>query len=493
MKGIAISMKEKHYNLLKKSIIVFCSSLFLLSGITSKCYAAPDYEAEAKERKNMTVETNEYINWPTGPEIGAQSAILMDIRSGAVLYAKNIDEKLYPASITKILTALIAYEQCDMDEKVTFSYEAVHSIDWRQDANMGINAEDSITMEQCLYGLLVGSANEAAYAIAEHICGKGNVEQFSELMNEKAAELGCTNSHFVTPNGIHDDNHYTSAHDMALIAQAFFSNELLTKMASTTSYHVPKTPTQPREDMIVYAKSKLLPGKEYSYEPLLGTKTGYTEHARQTLVSCAEKNGLRLVCVILKEETPYQFTDTIELFEYGFNNFVPHFVSEEDTTYAIDTSNFFSTDMDFFGSSKSIVEIDSTNYIVLPINVDFEETTSELIYDNLDPNIIAQIKYKLNDIPVGVANVIPATEAPIIFDFGEKQQVNDNLPTPNENIIFINIKNIIIGIVLFSLLLIVIFMIRAMINNSNKYKRKSHGIRRYKNKSKQLDWKNFKP
>ena len=114
----------------------------------------------------------------------------------------------------------------------------------------------------------------------------------------KAKELGCTNSNFITPNGIHDDYHYTSAHDMALIAQAFFSNELLCKMSLTTSYHVPQTATQPREDMIVWAKSKLLPGKEYAYDSLVGTKTGYTDDARQTLVSCAQKNGLKLVCVI---------------------------------------------------------------------------------------------------------------------------------------------------------------------------------------------------
>lgn len=486
-------MKNKFKIAIKKSVLVFCSSFLLFSHVVTTGYAAPDYEAEAEERKNMTVETNEYMNWPTGPEIGAQSAILMDIRSGAVLYAKNIHEKLYPASITKILTALIAYEQCDMDEMVTFSYDAVHSIDWRQDANMGINVGDSITMEQCLYGLLVGSANEAALAIAEHICGEGNYEQFADMMNQKAADLGCTSSNFVTANGIHDENHYTSAHDMALIAQAFYSNELLTKMASTTSYHVPKTATQPREDMIVYAKSKLLPGKEYAYDPLIGTKTGYTDNARQTLVSCAEKNGLKLVCVILKEETPYQFTDTIALFEYGFNNFIPHFVAEEDSTYAIDTSNFFSTDMDFFGSSKSIVEIDPTNYIVLPINVEFEDTTSKLVYDNLGDHIIAQIRYTLNDIPVGVANVVPVTEAPVLFDFGEKQQVETKLPAQDENIVFINIKNILLGILAFALFLIFIFMVRAIIRNSNKYKRRSHGLKRYKNKSRQLDWKHFKP
>ncbi|MDD6202643.1 MAG: serine hydrolase, partial [Lachnospiraceae bacterium] len=263
---------HKHTAFLSVSVMCLCISL-ILPHMTA--FAETDYYAEAEARKSLPIETNEIENWPVGPEIGAESAILLEANSGAVLYAKNINEQLYPASVTKILTALIAAEKCEMDEIVTFSSDAIHSINWREDANMGINVGDQITMEQCLYGLLVGSANEAAYAIAEHISGEGNLDGFAALMNEKAKELGCTNSNFVTPNGIHDENHYTSAHDLALIAQAFFSNELLTKMSSTTSYQIPKTATQPREDMIVWAKSKLLPGKEYAYEPLLGTKTGY--------------------------------------------------------------------------------------------------------------------------------------------------------------------------------------------------------------------------
>ena len=214
----------------KISLFTLCGVL-LFSNITVSAFAARDYKAEAQERKNLPVESNQIPNWPSGPEIGAESAILMEVNTGTVLYSKNIHAKLYPASITKILTALIAAESCDMNEMVTFSSDAIHSINWREDANMGINAGDSITMEQCLYGLLVGSANEVAYAIAEHISGEGNVEAFSEIMNKKAKELGCTDSNFITSNGIHDENHYTSAHDMAIIAQAFFSNEMLAKMS----------------------------------------------------------------------------------------------------------------------------------------------------------------------------------------------------------------------------------------------------------------------
>lgn len=477
----------------KKLMLSTLCGVLLLSNLSFPALAARDYKAEAEERKKIPVETNQIINWPAGPEIGAESAILIEVNTGTVLYAKNIDARLYPASITKILTALIAVEECDMNEMVTFSSDAIHSINWREDANMGINIGDSITMEQCLYGLLVGSANEVAYAIAEHISGEGNVEGFADLMNKKAKELGCTNSNFVTANGIHDENHYTSAHDMSLIAQAFFSNELLCKMSSTTNYHVPQTSTQPREDMIVWAKSKLLPGKEYEYEYLVGTKTGYTDDARQTLVSCAQKDGLKLACVILKEETPSQFTDTIELFNYGFDNFYAASVAENDMNYSIDTSNFFSTDTDFFGSSKPLLEISSDDYIVIPENVDFEEITSELTYENLEEDEIARINYSFNNIAVGSASLVPIKDTVVTFDFGTKQQIVAPTPEEEQDTVYINIKNVIIGIIAFAILLMVLFMLRSMIVNTRKYRRRSRIVKKYKNSTSQLDWRDMKP
>ncbi len=479
----AKSLKHKYAFII---ITIFICAIQIMIPINVN--AAIDYQAEAEARKSMTIESNLLPNWPAGPQIGAQSAILIEANTGAVLYAKNINEKLYPASVTKILTALIASETCKMDEIVTFSSDAVHSINWKEDANMGINVGDQITMEQCLYGLLVGSANEAAYAIAEHISGPGNISGFADLMNKKAKELGCTNSNFITPNGIHDENHYTSAHDLALIAQVFFSNELLSKMSSTTSYHVPKSPTQPREDMIVWAKSKLLPGKEFAYENLLGTKTGFTSEARQTLVSCAQKNGLKLICVIMKEESPNQFTDTTQLFDYGFNNFSAVSIYDKDSQYVIDNSSFFATDTDFFGSSKPILQLNPDDYIVLPTSATLEETTSELTYDNLDTNEIARINYSYNDVNVGHASIIPVEDKKATFDFGSKPVIVEK-DTTQDNTVFINIKNILIAVIVISILLIVIFMLRSLINN---HRRRSRIMRRHKRKKQKLDWKHFK-
>ena len=288
-------------------ISAFCAVFLLSALVPCSVLAAPaeetgtDYDAQAEARREMTVESNEWENWPAGPAISAQSAILMDAETGAILYEKNIHEQLYPASITKILTALIVMEQCPLDEMVTYSNEAVNSINWQTDSNIGIKAGEQITVEQSLYGLLVGSANEVANALAEHV--SGSVDAFAELMNERAAELGCVDSHFANANGIFDENHYTSAHDMALIAKAFFSNDLLSKISGTSTYTIPRSDTV-SEELLITCRNQLLPGKSYAYEYLVGSKTGYTSEARQTLVSCAQKDGMKLICVVMKEESP---------------------------------------------------------------------------------------------------------------------------------------------------------------------------------------------
>ena len=277
-----------------------------------------DYQALAEANLSIPVESNEIKNWPEGPILNARSAILMDADSGAILYAKNIHEKLYPASTTKILTAYIARQNSELNEMIEYSDTAVHSIDWRSDSNIGIKAGEAITMEQSLYGLLVGSGSECGNAIGEHI--SGSMEAFVDLMNQTAKELGCTDSNFVNTNGKHDDNHYTSTHDLALIGQKFFSDDVLCRMSDTVSYKIPASATL-SQDLIPNSKNKLLPGKTYAYEYLVGSKTGYTANARSNLVSCAQKDGLKLICVVMMEESPQQFKDTISLFDYGFSNF----------------------------------------------------------------------------------------------------------------------------------------------------------------------------
>lgn len=461
---------------IKRKLFGFLSLLIFLLSISSVPVEAIDYKKLAEERKSLEIESNSYENWPLGPAIGAQSAILMDANTGAILYSKNIHEKLYPASITKLLSTYVALQECELDEMVTFSEDAVYSINWWEDANMGVYAGSSLTLEEVLYGILVGSANEAAYAVAEHV--SGNLEAFSSLMNKTAKELGCLNSNFITPNGIHDENHYTTAYDMALIAKAFFSNETLTKMSSTTRFDVPVTEHQTREGLILTAKSQLLPGKPYAYEPLVGTKTGYTDQARQTLVSCAEKNGLKLICVILKEESPAQFTDTIELFNYGFENFDAVTLDNFNNEYAID-NHFFTTDIDLLGNSKTILSLNKEDYIVLPNTITIEDLTSEVTFDKKQDNSIACINYYYKNYLLGKISVDLAIDEPYIFDFGnQKYSTLDIVETQNQNTIYINVIHLLIGFIFLVILFTILFSVQTFSRNKRLAKKRKHRLRR---------------
>ena len=444
---------------IKRNLLTFFSFLLIFLSFSSISVEAIDYKKLAEERKSLEIESNSYDNWPIGPAIGAQAAILMDANTGAILYAKNIHEKLYPASITKLLSTYVAIQECDLDEMVTFSENAVYSINWWEDANMGVYAGSALTLEEVLYGILVGSANEAAYAVAEHV--SGNLEDFAILMNKTAKDLGCLNTNFVTPNGIHDENHYTTAYDMALIAKAFFANETLTKMSSTTRFDVPVTEQQTREGLILTAKSQLLPGKPYAYEPLLGTKTGYTDHARQTLVSCAEKNGLKLICVILKEESPAQFTDTIELFNYGFENFDAVNLNDINNEYAID-NHFFTTDIDLLGNSKTILTLNKDDYVVLPNTISFEDLTSKVSYEDKNETSVACINYYYKNYLLGKINVDLAIDEPYIFDFGnQKYSTVDIVESPYQNTIYINVIHLLIGFILVVIAFTILFYIQS--------------------------------
>lgn len=462
--------------LFKNKFIRFLSFILIFSFLFSLPVQAKNYKKEALERKALEIESNLYDNWPLGPAIGAEAAILMDANTGSILYAKNIHEQLYPASITKLLTTYIAMEECELDEMVTFSEDAVYSIKWWEDANMGVYAGSSLAMEEVLYGILVGSANEAAYAVAEHI--SGNLENFAVLMNKTAKELGCKNSNFVTPNGIHDENHYTSAYDMALIAKAFFANDTLAKMSSTTRFDVPVTETQTREGLILNAKSLLLPGKTYAYEPLIGTKTGYTDYARQTLVSCAEKNGMKLICVILKEEAPAQYTDTIELFNYGFENFSSFHLDEVTTQYSID-NHFFTTDIDLLGSSKTILSLDKEDYIILPNTISFEELTSKVSYEDANESSVACINYYYKNYLLGKIDVKLALDEPLLFDFGnQKENTLDIIETDTQKTIFINVFHILLGFIIVTVFFTIIFSIQSLSRNKRVAKKRKNRLRR---------------
>ena len=258
-------------------------------------------------------------NWPSGPDINCRSAILIELNSGEILYTKNEDEKRYPASITKVMTALLTIENCKMDEKVTFSHAAV--TDLEEGGYNGYYKEGEVlTVEQCLYGLLLESVNECGYALAEHIAG--SVPAFAEKMNARAAELGCTKTHFNNPHGLNDENHYTTAHDMAKIFWACLQNEKFYEIDSALTYKIDPTDKNPEGFNMKMHHKMMQSDSEYYYEGVKAGKTGYTSIARNTLLTYAEKDGVELLCVVMKGDGGGAvYSDTKALLNYGFNNF----------------------------------------------------------------------------------------------------------------------------------------------------------------------------
>ncbi len=234
-----------------------------------------------------------------GVGTSAASAILMDVDSGRVLYEQNADAKMLIASTTKIMTALVAVRDGNLSDTVTVSREAAYT----EGSSMYLKEGEELTLETLLYGLMLCSGNDAAVAVAEHV--GGSVQGFVKRMNETAGDLGMDHSSFANPNGLDDEKHYSTARDMAVLACAALENETVLRIASTRSITIGgRTMTN---------HNKLLS----MMDGCLGLKTGYTRAAGRTLVSCAERNGQRLVAVTLQDGNDW--ADHQSLFEYGFS------------------------------------------------------------------------------------------------------------------------------------------------------------------------------
>ena len=417
-------------------IVLLCSILSLTvcpvsvwaAEETEETEVSADYAAEAEERKNEEIQSNSIEGWPKGPAIGAEGAILMDADTGTILYAKNIHEHLYPASITKVLTGLLAYENLKMDEMVEFSETAVYSIEYGS-SSIGIDPGEALTVEQSLYAMFVASANEVAAGLAEKM--GGSLDGFAEKMNKRAKSLGCNDSNFVNAHGLFNEEHYTSAYDMALIAREFFSHDDLAAIANTSTYFMESSDRQP-EEFTLFNKHKLING-EIEYEGILGGKTGFVEMARQTLVTCAERDGMKLICVILREESPDQFNDTVELFDYGFNNFRKLKIADHEKKYTINNPGFMRLGKDIYGSNSIPFTVSGNGYVCIPKEISFDSLKSEVVYDDSQAEevvtaaveeadagstetgtnkVIGTIHYSVGDWPVGETEILFTGDIP---------------------------------------------------------------------------------
>lgn len=335
------------------------------------------------------------------PDVTAESIIVMDAKTGQVLYDKDGHSKKYPASITKIMTALLALEKGDLNSTITMSEDAVWGIE-RGSSHIALDVGEQISLKDALYATLLVSANEASWAVAEHI--SGSLSEFCNQMNQRALELGCENTHFVNANGLHDDNHYTTAYDMALITRQALKNETFMDITACTYHEI--MPTNLTSDIrYLWQDNKLInEGSDYYYEYCQGGKTGYTDEAGGTLVAWAAQGDMQLICVTMNASpSSANYVDSVALFDYFFDNYTyitpldGYEISAEQLTSCQNFLNEY-YGCENLGTLK--LTIDTTKTILYPYDksVDDLDLTIECTTDRLESGVIGDLKVSYGDI-----------------------------------------------------------------------------------------------
>lgn len=371
-------------------IIAMILSMGMTAMATEEQELTPEEQAEEEEKQRvyaLPAQTADLTGWPEGPSTYGEAAIVMEAGTGAILYAKNIDTSYYPASITKILTALVAMENGNFGDPVSFSPDSVSFLEWG-DAQIGMKEGNVITLEQALYAVLLASANEVSYAVGESV-GKNagyDYNWFIEQMNARCQQLGGMNSHFSNPHGLHNDDHYTCARDMALITREAFKHPEIFTIMQTLQYRIDASDTT--EEHVFQQNHKMLfPQNPNYYEYAIGGKTGFTDQALTTLVTMADNGDMQLICVTLKTRGGgHAYPDTRALLDYGFGNFVK---------------------VDVAGAEKSedvreIIPQEGMGYVVLPQTVPFEDVDMAITPDEEIPGE-ATLSYTYESNPVGQA------------------------------------------------------------------------------------------
>ncbi len=353
----------------------------------------------------------------TPPSVShAQSALLMDLDSGRVLYSKNLDDRVYPASITKIMTCVLALENGNMTDTVTATYEALKPITL-DDSAIGILLGEELTFEQLVYAMMVQSANDAANVIAVHIAG--SMDAFVEMMNQKAQELGMTGTHFANPCGAHDDNHYTTTRDIAILSKYAMKNDTFRELVKTVIYKIPPTAKYTQERTLVNTNLFLstIRSTYHLYPPAIGIKTGHTSQAGNCLVSAASYNDTELLAIVMncpntdEQAGAYSYTDSRELFDFGFNNYMHQSLA---------------TVGDIINDSK-VYEAKDDMRVALTVDADVSALISNKtgsadlikpVYDMPEQisapiakgDTVGTVTYYYNDVPVGAANLVATND-----------------------------------------------------------------------------------
>ena len=308
---------------ISSAILAFGLAASLLFQVPVSAEEAEQTAAEA----TGSVSTNSISGWPQASDISSEAAVVMENTTNTILYSKNADEELFPGSTVKIMTCLLALENTQLTDQVTMTATGVSGVT-DGGASISSQVDEVFTVEQCLYAIMVSSANDIALQIAEYV--GGSVENFVQQMNTRAQKLGCTNTVFTNPTGLPDDQQHTTAHDMALIMQAAIQNEDFQTIAAATSYTIPATNKAAARNLT--SKFTMTDtGSTGFYEGCIGGKEGYTEASGSTLVCAAKRNGMTLISVVLKGASGQTAPDAASILNYGFDNF---------TTLSLGNSDF---------------------------------------------------------------------------------------------------------------------------------------------------------
>lgn len=314
--------------------------------------------------------------------VAAKAALLIDLNTGRTVYEQDADERVYPASLTKIMTCLLALENGNLSDVITIDEAALAGLD--QDSSVvGLQVGEQITLEDLLYCMMVHSGNDAANAVAEYIAG--STADFVRMMNERAYALGCKDTHFNNPHGLHDESHYTTARDLARITQAALKSENFRQIVDTAEYVIPESATGQEHklkttNLLIYEST----GNSLYYPRATGVKTGYTSAAGRCLVATAEDDGIRFLSVLCGAKTTIlesgdllmeSFPETIKLLDYGFDNY--SYVTVLSPLYPIDQVSVLNS-----AASEAVAVAPAKDVrILLPANYNPEALRTEILLD----------------------------------------------------------------------------------------------------------------
>lgn len=389
----------------------------------------------------------------------AEAALLMDMNSGRLIYGKNIDERLYPASTTKMMTGILALESDKMNDTATATYEALKDITL-EDSHMGILIGEELTMTDLLNGMLVYSANDAANVIAIQVAG--SIDAFVDMMNAKAQELGMTNTHFVNACGVQNEDHYTTARDLATLARYCMQNETFRNIVKQPSYHIAPTNKYGLDRNLPSTNLFLSTSRsaDHLYEPCTGIKTGTTEAAGHCLVASAEYNGISLLSVVLKcddldmRQNAYSYIITQGLFDMAFNNYQAGILASPGNIV------YDSKVAEAKDDKRVTLTVDKEVSALIPIGDDISsevqssiELNSELKAPITRGQVLGTISYNYRGTEIGRATLVAAND------------VEQNM--------ILHVFNIIIGIIINPLVFIpvILIIIIAFIARSRKRRR----------------------